>query len=299
MVRLMEARVRPQTRNVYRKALSLFLAWVETDAVFISSPNSLDDALVEYAELRMVTRSSFETLFSAVKFYLPRLPKMAAARATLDGWARLEPCRHTVPMLRVFALALGIRLAGLGWSSCGSLLILQQVLLLRPGEALKLRVEDVTLPEDAPVYTGPRRLYLALGAGAWGTKVNRREVVQTLDVLAVQAARRLVRDARGPQLVTFDYQTYRQRLAFAADQLNWGDLGFRPHSPRAGGATQMLFDGEAFSTIQRAGRWAAEQSCRRYLDAAFALAASISSRAADFLPLLRMSALPVTLGAQL
>jgi integrase len=296
----MEARVRPQTRAVYRAVLLQFLAWVAEEALAICSPDSLDDALVEYAEQRRTTRSRFECLVSAVRFFLPRLPRMAAARATMDGWARLQPCRHTAPMLRVFALALAMRLAALGCPEAGALLIVQQVLLLRPGEALQLRVCDVTLPEFAPVYTGPPRLYCALGAGPWGTKVNRRQVVSTLDPIAVQAARRLFLDAQASgraRLVGFDYQAYRQRLAAAADQLGWADLHFRPHSPRAGGATQLLFDGVPFPEIQRQGRWAVEQSCRRYLDAAFALAAGMSARATVFLPLLRMQTLPGVLGA--
>jgi len=300
MGRLMEARVRPQTRATYRAVVLPFLGWIAEEALCVASPDSLDDALVEYAEQGRITRSRFETLVSAVKFFLPRLPPLACARATIDGWARLTPCRHTPPMLRVFALALAVRLAALGWPACGSLLILQHVLLLRPGEALQLRPADVTLPEHAPVYTGPRRLYCSLGAGPWGTKVNRQEVVQTMDPLAVQAARRLVLDAQASgqaRLVAFDYQAYRHRLAIAAEQLGWTDLRFRPHSPRAGGATQMLFDGESFANIQRAGRWAAEQSCRRYLDAAFALAASMNAHAQAYLALLRMQTLPHGLGA--
>ena len=125
----------------------------------------------------------------------------------------------------------------------------------------------------------------------------RRQVVSTNDVFTVEAARALVQRASSSGwLCNFSYETYRRRMNKACKALGWEDLGFTPHSVRAGGATQKLMDGLPFATIQQDGRWASAQSCKIYLDAVYALAASTTARAKPFLPLLALPALPPALG---
>jgi len=97
-------------------------------------------------------------------------------------------------------------------------------------------------------------------------------------------------------LCNFSFETFRRRLARAAKELGWEDLHFTPHSIRAGGATQKLLDGVPFAQLQEAGRWSSPQSCKVYLDAVFALAASTTARAKPFLPLLALPSLPPALG---
>lgn len=251
-----------------------------------------------YAELRKTTRSGFSTLLSAVAFFLPRVRgALPCAHATLNGWEHLEPVSHTMPMLRVFALAIAVRLAAMSFATTGSALILGQILLLRPSELLALQIGDVTLPEHAPVFVGERKLFVNLGRTPWGTKVNRRQVVSTSDPVAIEAARALVA-AAGPdgRLCNFSYATFRTRLQKACQELGLTDLAFTPHSMRAGGATQLLMEGFACEKIQAAGRWASPKSCKIYLDAVFALAQSTSARARRFLPLLALPHLPPALG---
>jgi len=155
------------------------------------------------------------------------------------------------------------------------------------------------LPEDAPVFAGARKLFVALGPTPWGTKVNRRQVVSTADPFAIAAARALVKHAPAARRVcTWSYETHRRRLQKACKALGFEDLVFTPHSMRAGGATQMLMDGFPFDSIQQAGRWGSPQSCKIYLDAVYALAAGTASRAKAFLPLLALPALPPALGVE-
>ena len=297
---LHEGRVRPATLKGYKRVLLDFLSWARVTGMVISDPESLDDACVVYAELRRVGRSAFSKLLAAILFFMPRMHgHLWAARATLIGWSRLEPTQHTTPMLRVFVLALAVRLSAMGYPELGSGVLLGHTLLLRPSELIGLKVSDITLPEHAPT-TGASRLFVSLGPTPWGTKVNRRQVVSTVDVFAAAAARALVRRATAAgrvQLLPACYETFRRRFRDACAALGWGASGFAPHSLRAGGATQMLMNGRPFEDIQAAGRWAAAQSCKVYLDGVYALAAATTAQARPFLPLLSLRTLPPELGS--
>ena len=294
---LLESRVRPATLATYKGHATKFLEFCALYAVPLRDHAELDDTLVAYAELQRTTRAGFSTLLCAVAFFSPRLPKLAAAHAALKGWSRLTPTKHTMPMLRVFTLAIAIRLAALGWADAGSGLIVQHVLLLRPSELLALRREDVLLPEEAPVYAGARKLFLTLGTPAWGTKVGRRQVVSTADPLAISAMRRLVAHKQRGQLVfDFTYDQYRRRLMSAASELGLAALSYSPHSPRAGGATQLFIDGSSVPAIQESGRWASALTCKVYIDGAVALATTTAVYAQPYLPLLSLRTLPPALG---
>ena len=49
-------------------------------------------------------------------------------------------------------------------------------------------------------------------------------------------------------------------------KLGLQQLGFSPHSPRAGFATEAIADGADFVSVREAGRWLADSSLRTYVD---------------------------------
>ena len=83
-------------------------------------------------------------------------------------------------------------------------------------------------------------------------------------------------------LFPYSYAEYSATLLDAAQRSNTAHLGFSPHSPRAGKATQERLDGTAFETIREDGRWASATSLRIYLDRAKALAQATCLAGAQF-----------------
>ena len=71
----------------------------------------------------------------------------------------------------------------------------------------------------------------------------------------------------GSALSSLDYNQYSRCLAFAARQLGLNTIGYSPHSPRAGWATQLRLSGVPFAEIQERARWQTASALRIYLDA--------------------------------
>ena len=66
-------------------------------------------------------------------------------------------------------------------------------------------------------------------------------------------------------MIAVSYESYRRLLKSIENKLGI-DLGYTPHSPRAGFATDRFTEGRSFVDIREAGRWIADASLRTYLD---------------------------------
>ena len=64
-----------------------------------------------------------------------------------------------------------------------------------------------------------------------------------------------------------DYSQYSRCLANASRQLGLRAIGYTPHSPRAGWASQLRLSGVPFAEIQERGHWETVSALRIYLDA--------------------------------
>ena len=71
----------------------------------------------------------------------------------------------------------------------------------------------------------------------------------------------------GQKLINQNYNRFRGILDRALKDLGLSDLGYTPHSPRAGWATTLRLSGMLFTQIQERGRWQNAATLRIYLDA--------------------------------
>ena len=74
----------------------------------------------------------------------------------------------------------------------------------------------------------------------------------------------------GQKLTNLNYNRFRGILDRALKDLGLSDLGYTPHSPRAGWATTLRLSGLPFTEIQERGRWQNAATLRIYLDAVVA-----------------------------
>ena len=266
--------MKDRTYDEYRKTVAAFIRWVDGASLDVADDDALDWALVEYAEYSSVTRAEFGKLLTALRFFRTDLQSgLGAAYAAKAGWSNLVVVRHTVPMLRVFVYGCAQTFGMRGHSRLAAGLLVQFGAYLRPSELLGLTKRDVVLPEHHAHGT-KRRCYVLLGMRGRTTKVRREQVAEVCGTLSIAALRWLCRNAASDdtRLVHETYDEYRKCLLAAAICMGIPQLGFTPHSPRAGAATQDIMDDVPFGAVQEYGRWAHAQSCRMYLDRAKALA---------------------------
>ena len=263
-------RVKPITLSRYQAALRPFTEWAMAESLDPISGEDWDDALLEYKALHpdTMTKAKFITLVAALEFYMPPVKgKLCWAHTMLSGWSRRTKTKHTVPLTRRPATLVAIHMASRGKPRLGLGLMLQVRTGLRPGELLNLLPQHLLFPEDQGDWNQDTPLIIVLGAKG-GTKSQRAQValVPPGETMLWELLRRC-RDETPQGMFLFPYTLASYRLELKQIEANLGTgIGWSPHSPRAGFATDQKIAGVPFEQIREGGRWLSDSSLRIYLD---------------------------------
>ena len=264
---IIEARVQPSTHRRYRKALKPFLAFILEHRYYPESAAEFDDLLCEWRHSTKVSKANFEGAVAAVEFAVPQFHhQLPWSRAVIHSWSISYVPSHKVPMGEAPAVFIAVHLASRGHPRLGAAIILQEATGMRPSEILGLWGQDVILPEDraASAYDS----YAVLGLGIrTGTKAKRPQSVLLRGPVKV-ALLRWLRHGRAldEPLVGYTYEQYRRLLFKQLEVLDLVSIGWSPHSPRAGFASDLVAQGVPIKTIMDLGRWLSESSARTYID---------------------------------
>ena len=263
-------RVKPITLQRYGAALQPFTSWAMEEGLDPISAEDWDDALLDYRGLHVatMTKSKFITLVASLEFYLPQVKgKLCWSHTFISGWSRRTKIRHTVPVTKRTATLLAVHMAVRGAPRMGLGIMLQVRTGLRPGELLKLMPEHILFPEDQGDWSQATPVVIVLGAKG-GTKSQRAQVALLhRGEPEFWSLLKTCRDATPPghYLIPYTMATYRMELR-NLEKILKVSIGWTPHSPRAGFATDQKLAGVSFEQIQEAGRWASQSSLRIYLD---------------------------------
>ena len=265
----LQGRVKPITLQRYKAALLHFTTWATAQQLLPVTADDWDDALLEYRfSTTHLTKSKFAMVVAALEFFLPQhRQKLPWCRAVLVGWGRKGHTRHTVPLTEKPALLVAIKFVTFGRVRLGAGLILQVSTGLRPSEMLNIKAEHVLLPEDSGQDPSKTPIVIALGVVS-NTKSKRPQVVTVPPTSKRLCA--LIRQCRSktpPGYFLFPHTLAEYRLQLKKAERELGlSLGWGPHSPRAGWATDQKVAGTDFVTIREGGRWLSDASLRCYLD---------------------------------
>ncbi len=262
-----QAKITDAASKRYRKSVVPFCLWLSECDVCPVGPELWDDALVEWKNSRSISKSDFEGAVAGIEFLFPRFRgKLAWSRAVIAGRSVVHVPKHTVPMTWRPCTYIAAHFCSDGRSRLAFGLLLQRRLGLRPSEMLALQPEDCSLPEQ--IRSQQCRATVALGVRT-DTKAKRAQAVTLRCPLLIGLLRWAIKTGvKGRPIVGYTCETYRRLLIAAQAQLGLQQLGFSPHSPRAGFATEAIADGEEFVAAREAGRWLADSSLRTYVDLA-------------------------------
>lgn len=262
-----KSKITEQTLRRYQLAAKRFCSWLDEHSFSPRTADEWDDLLVEFKADQQPTRSHFTELTSSVAFFFPSFRgQLPWSQAVLDGWTASADIKHVTPMPWGFAVLFASRLALLGYPRLAAGLLVQQRTGMRPSEMLNLCGDDVVIP----IGNSPRPVtMIRLGHRTRGTKAKREQYSllfhdSDLDIVSLLHDVKAATDDE-QRLFPFSISTYR-RLLLKVEVSLGGGLGFTPHSPRAGFASDSIAAGKPWSDIKESGRWISDTSFRIYLD---------------------------------
>lgn len=264
---LLRAAVQTQTERQYMVAVREFVAWCQRHGgTEVFDGRTLDWQLLEYFEEVYLEhegrrRQHCINICQGIRLVFPDLRLPVAGRA-LQGWERLAPPTLTPPMPYGVCLVIVEKMVQRGRKDMGVITWLMFEAYLRIGEALAVRGRDVSLP----TMRGRERL-----PGGISIRVAKTGRLQSVLFRGGDFVSLLERHLSGlppsldQPLFCFTYAQYLREFTNVLESLGLGEIGFRPHSLRHGGAVHDYLRGHAISDIIHRGRWASESSARTYL----------------------------------
>jgi len=268
---LIDASYAPSTLRKYRDAVTSFFSWASDLSEDPTDPDDFDDLLCDYFHYLYDSdqgKGKAHATLYGVLMLLPRLEgHLRLASRCIRGWSKLQPAKAYPPLTWELTCLIALRLVMDGSLRFAIGVLLSFDCLLRVGELVNLRREDIADAKDARIGVSAVDMTLRLrstktGPNQWVTVTN--PIIKRLlrTILAATPA--------DGHLFPFSTSTYRTRFKAACASLGLSSA-YVPHSLRHGGATRAHLLGMPLEDILIRGRWASSKSARRYIQAGRAM----------------------------
>lgn len=271
----MEAGYAPATVKKYRAAVKKFYDWCkENNDNDFQDLDELDERLADYIQWmydeddgQTGKQTAKDTIYG-VQLFLPRAKgRLPVASRLAARWAKSKPSVSYPPLTWELAVLVAVQIARHGRRDLALATLLGFDCLLRVGELMRLRREDIAFPKDSRMGSEYRVTTVAIRRAKTG--VNQSVVVQNPDVIELLRAR-IGRTQPGALLWTGGPDGYRTLFKHVCAELGLSPK-YVPHSLRHGGATRLHLKGVSLEDIMMRGRWASAKSARTYVQASRAV----------------------------
>ena len=264
------------TRDDYRNRLLDFVQWCASRNLTWNDAASLDQVLVTWLNIlffRGLAAADGSKMVAAIKFAMPEFSRrgelnLPRSMRAVKSWAKKAPARQRLPLPRCLVCLIATYLAQQGQLAMGICVILSFTCYLRPKEAITLTVSQLVPPS---AEAGPGYRY-------WGLLLHPAETLVPGKVglydeaVLIDSERWLypfleILTRRAPSTPLWPF-TSRQlidgfRNAWTALQL--GPLKPSLYGLRHGGASEdLLHRLRTPEAVKRRGRWASDESLKRY-----------------------------------
>ena len=261
------------TTAKYQAAVKDFYRWCKASLEFPKSVEDLDECLADYFHVMYEEKEgkgkqkARDTLYG-IEMYLPRVKgQLLIAARVVNRWAKLHVAESYPPLTWDLAALIGVHLAKQGRFQLGVGVVLAFDCLLRCGELMNLRREDVAFPGDRRMGVEYKITTLSIRVAKTGR--NQSVTVADPDVIALL---RQVVASTAPKELLFPGGSRHFRKVFkrACSELHLSTK-YVPHSLRHGGATRLHLQNVKVEDIMVRGRWASSKSARTYIQSSRAV----------------------------
>jgi integrase len=275
---LLRARLKPKTKEDYRRAVARFVHWCRHENRIIDTLPQLDSALLDYFEWcyrsRLSKQLAVNTLSGIIWYRREAKGHLPYAAEAIAGWQTLAPAVQRPPITWPVVCVIAVSMAKRGMLAAAIGTLLGFDCFLRVSELCSLTTADII---DAATSATDRSWRYSIALRLRYTKTGENQSVPIINPGVARLLRQLVRcrqmQGGDTRLVQLNAAQYRYRFKQTCKVLGL-DLTFTPHSLRHGGATHYYMQCMSMETVQTRGRWESLKTCRRYVQTAQALIAS-------------------------
>jgi integrase len=277
---LLRARLKDKTFENYQRAVSRFVHWCRFENRIIDTLPQLDSALLDYFEWcyrsRLSKQLCINTLSGIIAFRSETKGHLPYAADAIKGWQIAVPSVQRPPVTWPIACVIAVYMASHNMLAAAIGTLLGFDCFLRISELCSLRVSDVIDAELSPV---DQSWLYSIGLRLRDTKTGLNQSVTVINPGVAQLLRLLVharriKGGRDASLLQLSARQYRYRFKQVCQRLSL-DSTLTPHSMRHGGATHYYMRGMSIADVQARGRWESQKTCKRYVQTAQALIATI------------------------
>ena len=261
---LKTAGISRRTLNIYRREVSLFFHFLDTEG--LSLPRSyaeLDEVLADYInhlfqEGDSLTKAGW--VLNGIKRLYPRVRReLAISQQWYNNWCREHTPKRATPITWPLIQAFTGVCLHLNWYRLATLFLVSFVFFLRTGETMALRSGDIFCsPDDGSII-----LRLAASKTSPGAQQSLAHFDWRLTLLLRWLLSHFGRDEA---LWPFSGTHFRQCFTGLCNFFDLQQLQLVPYSIRRGGATYFYTKTDGLDAVMIRGRWKDQSTARIYLD---------------------------------
>ena len=274
--------VRPETRAGRDKLLQKFSTWLINEKgvcleLLLSQkpadPEEICRWLVAYGQEMFLTGKAYGTFsetINAIGAARPLIRKQLAPAWDLAfAWLSDEPHQHHPALPLSLLLAVLSTCLMWGWANEAGIFALAWCGILRIGEVLLARRQDLVLPEDAA--PGVNFILLKIRSPKTRGRAARHQAARVDPIDMIQLISAVFGNLRPDQLLWgLSASTLRKRFSAVLSEIGLPETpttsrGFDLGSFRPGGATHLLLSTEDPELCRRRGRWLSTRVMEIYL----------------------------------
>lgn len=265
----------PSTRMKYFPAVQQFVAWGVKNGEDPLDAAEMDEILTDYLHHLYETDGGRAKANNTYYGLIARVPQLRyslpMSLQCLRAFAKLLPSTSYPPVTWDVAVVIAVQMWRHGWLRGGVAVLLAFDCLLRIGELMALRREDISFPGDARMPATFSGVLIRIRVA----KTGRNQSVVVRDAALQVLLRSLVAETASGQLIfPFTPNVFRERFKHICGELGL-DSSYVPHSLRHGGATALHLAGWPVEDILLRGRWESSKAARRYVQAGRAILLSV------------------------
>lgn len=264
------AKIQTTSTSRYARAAVPFAGWLLHHRLDPQTAKEWDRLLVEFKQVSpKLSLSDLEAIHAAIEHLLPQYKgRLPWTKAVLCGWRVVYKARHTVPMLMAPCCWIASHMSARGKPRLGVGVILQAFRGLRPNSMLSIQSEDLIVSASPLVPEVQHYIVINLGVRT-GTKAKRPQsaVIRKTEAPWLFHTLMLLKAYTPPVdcLFPFSLSQYRSELAEIQEEQGL-EIGWTPHSPRAGFASESIALGVPFPVVKDIGHWVSDSSLKVYID---------------------------------